>query len=418
MTRDEKLAWRMVATVLAANICSMGLVSGSFGLVMPLLETEMGVSRTAIAGMFSLMLVTLGFSAPIVGNLLQTVPVRKSMMIGTSLNGMSFLALAFIDNYYVAAVLFGLGVGAGSCLLSVIPGPTLIGRWFVRNRGKALGLAMMPIGIGLVPPLAAALIEAGGRQLLFIGIAAAYFLLLPVLITVVERPSGAETSGGIAVPPPVPSPIRARDLLRDYRFWLLMFGIGILTGAASVYVSQAAAMAMQKGFDLKTASLFVSAYGFGSVFGALLYGWLIDRVGAVPTFVLSIVVDGLLFFLHPELGSFAALIAVSLGIGLGAGGLVALHASVIVGIYGVEALSKVMGYGYVGKVPFLLFSAPAVAWAFERTGSYSLPMRAVAMALFLSAMVMLALYFSERRAAGLRTNSRVGAVGGPGPACE
>ena len=62
------LGWRMVAVAFLAYNAGLGLTSGSFGTVMPALQSELGASRAAVSMAFGFMLLVIGLLAPVVGN--------------------------------------------------------------------------------------------------------------------------------------------------------------------------------------------------------------------------------------------------------------------------------------------------------------------------------------------------------------
>src|SRR5262249_21864768 len=116
------------------------LITSTFGIfVKPLAET-FGWSRGAISLAFSLIALMVSFYAPIIGALVDRFGPRKVIVCGAIVFGSGFCSFWFLSaslwQFYGAYLLTALG---GACLTS-IPFATAISRWFVRQRGIALGL--------------------------------------------------------------------------------------------------------------------------------------------------------------------------------------------------------------------------------------------------------------------------------------
>ena len=125
--------------------------------------------------------------------------------------------------------------------MGVVPAPTLVSRWFERDRGKALGLALMQV-LGLVAaPLAGQLVMMGGGHLLFLCLAGFFGALIPVMSQVIDTPETAGQSPRRWVADPLPPPVGAPplsslEIFTNRRFWLLSLAVGICTGLTALPV--------------------------------------------------------------------------------------------------------------------------------------------------------------------------------------
>src|SRR5207302_9217579 len=163
--------WRMVALAFLAYNVGLTVVVNAFGPALPVLQRELGASRGAVSMAFGLLMLALGLLAPLIGNLTRWVKLRSLMMTGAAVNALGFLALAFARNLPEVLLLFGAVIGTGSCLMAIISAPSLISRWFERDRGKALGIGLVQVFGLATAPLAAWLVAEGGRHLLFLTLA-------------------------------------------------------------------------------------------------------------------------------------------------------------------------------------------------------------------------------------------------------
>lgn len=401
------LGWRMVAVAFLAYNAGLGLTSASFGTVMPVLQSELGAGRAAVSMAFGLMLLVIGILAPVVGNVITKVSLRLVMPVGAAITASGFLWLAYVDSLIQVLVAFGALVGTGACLMGVLAAPTLVGRWFDYNRGKALGLALMPLAILVAPPITAMLVEAGGSRLVFLSLAGLFVALVPVLaVVVVDRPAdvgqmplGSEREadkGEVACVEPMRS---TGEIVTDIRFWLLSICIGTLTAAGITFVSHGTGIAMERGFDLATAATAVSAYGFGTLIGALGFGWLIDRIGPFWSLVLCIALQVVLWLAVYALSTVPLILLAAALIGTSGGATVAMHSAAMTELFGSTSFSRAMGYSYTLKIPFLFGAAPLAGYLFDISGGYSSTLLVFVGALGIATALAVMLVFTHHRAA-------------------
>jgi MFS family permease len=171
----------------------------------------------------------------------------------------------------------------GQGMSTHIPSSVLAKR-FSAARGRAISLASMGVAVSemVMPPVAVMALELGWRWG-WRGFAALLVLLiLPMLLRLLaladRRPVTDEPSIGYT-PPPVASR-RQGEVLRDWRFWLLVPGLlagsMIVTGIFFHHVHIVAA----KGWSLGPFAATFTVYAAGSIAASLTSGWLVDRLGA------------------------------------------------------------------------------------------------------------------------------------------
>ena len=350
-------AWKMAG--IASVLQNWGVVTSivAYGAALATIEHDLATTRAMASIATSLQLLALGLMSPVVGILLQRVPLRVLLVAGVALGAAGSLVVAFAPHIYWVLAAYALLIGPSSCILGPVTVATLVSRWFDKDRGTALSLANVPIFLLVVPPGAAWLIEAGGRPLLFGVLAAGYLLLLPLIAMVRERPDAVAALAVAAddvVPMPQPSAILTNgQLLARWRFWVLNLGVGVLTGSGVAYTTHGYQIIADKGIDLTLAASVLSAYGLGTVLGVFVFGWLIDRIGALPSLVLG---GGILAGLWIAFGLVLQLQPLYLISGLfGAtmGSVVAMHGAAITELFGPANVSRAMGLAYFLKIPFL-----------------------------------------------------------------
>lgn len=140
--------WIIVASSVAMNCyLSIAFFQGFQVFFLPILN-EFGWSRAALSGAFSLRQLENGILAPIVGFLVQHWGPRKVIFLGVVIAGTGLILISFINSltaFYIAFTIASIGVSGPSHGVSW---PVIVSNWFIRLRGRALGIAMMGPVIG------------------------------------------------------------------------------------------------------------------------------------------------------------------------------------------------------------------------------------------------------------------------------
>lgn len=404
MAASGKFAgWRMVAIGFLAQSSAAYMAMATYGAVLPTLERELATTRAMASLALGMMLVSLGVVSPFVGNLLQRVSIRNAMTTGAVLSGAGYVMIAYATDIWQVLAVYTLVIGPAACLLGPLTVSTLVSRWFDRNRGKALAIANVPAFLLVAQPIAAQLVIHGGRVLSFLALAGLFALLIPLTRLVIDRPEqiGQTPLAMTGDEVPVERPgsghlLTTRELFRDIRFWLLSFAVGILTGAGSAFIAHVAAMATQKGIPLATASTLLSFFGAGAIVGAFVFGWLVDRIGPLVALVINTAIQAVVWTAFIVVENLTLLWMCSALVGAGMGALVALHSTAINQIFGVQNFSRVMGFSYFLKMPFLLGSAPLAGLLFDLSGSYATALLATGIAIGTSSVIFLMMEISSR----------------------
>ncbi|GLV24156.1 MFS transporter [Sphingobium sp. Cam5-1] len=371
------LGWRMVAIAFLAQNCAVGLCYGSYGPLIETLQAEFHTSRTLAASGLSALSLVMGLCSPMVGALTHGFSLRLLMMIGAIGNAAGFFLLSMAGSIEMVLAIFGLIIGPSVCLLGVVPTSTLISNWFLLARGRALGIINTSFFIVLAPIATATILQTLGIRAVFLSIALIFVTLLPVLAFVVTRPEDVgQTQWGQdqAAIAPAPRPEKAassREIMTSKPFWVLGIIIGLLTAAGIMMMTHLVPMAQSMGIGLESASLLLSIYGMAGVLGALLFGWLADRVGgrlAIAIQAFAWIVPWLLLLAVD--GDFVTMLLLSIWIGLCSGSVVVLLGVTMGQWMGQANFGRAMGLVYFIKIPFMFVAGPLGGFIFDMTGSY------------------------------------------------
>lgn len=404
----------MVLLAFLAQNCAMGLAFGSFGPLLASTELHFGVTRAVAATGMSALMLAVGLLSPLVGSMLQHMRVRTVLIVGAIVSAVGYIGLALSTSFAVALAMFVL-VGAGVCLLGIIAPLTLIARWFETARARALSFVNLPILLFVTPYLIAKFLPAYGRTSVLLGIGLLFLILIPLLCLVVDNPeqlgqkpwgnAGGDALAGVATLKSAKSPLAARDIMFNARFWLISLGIGIMAGSGSAYVVHIIPFGVERHMSLQQASILLSIHAGSGIFGTLFFGWFADRAGSAVALVIStffqvVIWWGLLQVSGPAIYVLAAIMGICVG------PITTLHGAAISALFGAENVGRVMGLSYLIKLPFLFGFAPLVGLLFDETGYYRLPFVLTSISLAIaSGGFLLLVYISRPPTLALRATS-------------
>lgn len=380
------LGWRIVGLAFLTNFVSVGFLFYSYGVFFKALAADFGGSRFGVSlGLYCLQLVT-ALSAPFVGQLLDRGLIRRVMTAGALLMGVGFVVASTITSLWQFYVVIGSLLGVGVCMLGGLSSATLVANWFVGRRGMALGLATMGISVSgvLMPPIGTALIEAVGWRHTFLVYAAfAGLVVAPAIwLFIVNRPEdvgqhpdgespvGGHTTASRQQPP------ATRRVLSSRNYWVISGVIALNFCCMGAVLTHAVPHVTDLGYGATPAALVLSAMAGAGSLGKPLFGWLIDNMDkrlalGIATFLQLVGVE---ILLHTE--AYPLLLLGGTVFGLGMGGIVPIHGSLVGAAFGRDAFGRVMGMMSPTMLPVSSLGVPVAGFIYDSTGSYDAAYRA------------------------------------------
>ena len=180
--------WVVIAAATIILIASAAPLYLFSTLIDPL-EEEFGWSRAAIGAGPSIAAVMAGLTMPVAGYLVDRVGARRLLVAGVTLVGVGFLAMSQIQalwQFYISASIIAVGMSLGGLPVCTVA----IAHWFVKRRGRALGIVSAGEGASGIMVLVTALLIGvfewrSGLMILGIGQLA---ICIPLALTVRNRP--------------------------------------------------------------------------------------------------------------------------------------------------------------------------------------------------------------------------------------
>lgn len=389
--------WRVVGAAFTAELVSMGASFSAFGVFMLPLAEEFDTTRGVISMGIGGMLVVTGLIGPLLGRVIDRGPVKGMMLCGVALLAVGLLVVSRATSLWQAGAAFCGLAAVGTAMFGPLPSMAVVGNWFVRRRGLALGVTVAGATAAsmLAPPLAALLVDELGWRgaVAALGIGAALIAGPVLLVFIVPRPEDVgQTPDG---DPPLEGTPRAapigpetRDLLRDPRLWWISMGFALVFASPIVMGIHLVPFAEDLGLSRLRAATFFSVMGPFSLLGKIAFGAIADRIDVRKALWVGIALMSSAWVLLLTGPTFSTLLSVAGIFGLGVGALGPIH-GVIVGLcFGRGAFGRVMGIGGLAGLPIVAGAAPMVGFLFDTTGTY-----AVGFALQLGALAAAALCF-------------------------
>ena len=341
------------------------------------------------------------------GYLADRFGARRMVMIGLLALSGAFVFFAFTQNFWwflVAFVLLSMGQGLGGW----VPLMTLMNHWFVRQRGTAMGIVMVGMGIGamtIVPAIAWAidpevmrltwlpsfpwdteLLEGRlgwrGTGLLVACVVFVCALILPRFIYSRPEdrglyPDGEQraahpTDGSSASAADVEEGLTVRQALRTQAFWCISFGHGLGSMIILAIMSQLGLLMKDLGYGVQTTAWIVTVYTAVSIVFQLAGGYIGDRVPknvALFAFTGLQAVAVVVLVLAPNLGMIY-LFAVLFGIGFG--GRTPLTTAIRGDYFGRASFGKILGISTLPMNAMLLIAGPMAGLMRDELGDYDL----------------------------------------------
>ena len=356
--------WVIVAVVFATLMVTAGLGFYNASVILVAARTELDASVSAVSLGPTLFFGIAGLTAFAMSRWMDRLDLRWFYIAGGIGGSFSLLSLRWVDSVPKLYVFFAL-FGVSFALAGLVPGVTLVARWFARRRSVALSIASTGLSVGgiAITPIASRLID--DRTLSGAGptMAAAWLIgVVPLALLLRSNPSdkGLQPDGE---PEPL-EPIELSGALfadaKRTRFYRCLSAAYALIFFAQVGALAQMVSLVSERVDKTTGAAAVSVLAFASVVGRLLGGVVVTKVPARElTAVLILVQAGALSFLAFADSRSTIFVAAAI-FGLSVGNLLMLQPLLLVETFGVKHYSQIYSYSQliatigVASGPFLL----------------------------------------------------------------
>jgi MFS family permease len=344
--------WTVVGAVFTMLVVAAGLAFYNMTVYLRALTTEQGFSVGAVSGATAVFFLTGGLAGVPVGRLIERHDPRPTIAGGAVLAGACLGLLGRVGELWHLYLLY-IGFGVGFAAAGLVPGITIVTRWFARRRSVALSVASTGLSVGgiVITPLSASLISRHGLDAVAPWLGLAFVVgIVPITALLIRADPAAVGLGPDGDPPapPVPHgetaappagvPYRAA---RGSRFFVVVTAAYVLVMLAQVGGLSHHFNLVSERLDEARAATAVSVVAATSVVARLVGGWAATRVPLRALTGGLMVTQGAALMALAGGQSTAALYLGSVALGVTIGNLLMLHPLLLAEAFGVRDYGRI-----------------------------------------------------------------------------
>jgi OFA family oxalate/formate antiporter-like MFS transporter len=361
------------------------------------LARQFGWSIPEVTLTFTISIFVLGVSAFFGGLWLNRRGPRIVALTGGALYGVGVFLASFSDRglwwlYLSYGVIGGIGLG----FAYIVPVAVLV-KWFPDRRGLITGIAVGGFGAGalITAPLATRLIQTVGvlHTFSYLGIA---FLVVTIISGSFMRnpPDGWRPEGWT----PTASEVSQRakrdytlgEALGTWQWWALWLLLFLNTSAGISVISQEAPLFQELvRVSAVVAASMVGVASLGNAFGRVFWAWASDSITRKATFFVMFLMQALLFWFLPGIGSASTLTVVAFIILLCYGGGFGTMPAFAADYFGAKNVGPIYGLMLTAWGFASAFGPLLIANMRQATGTYRGALHIIAGVMLISAVLPL-----------------------------
>ena len=339
--------WWLVGGVFVVLTVSSGFGFYNLSVYMNALAGERGFAVADLSGAVALLFLVSGAGGVVVGRLIERYDIRWIMVAGALVGGVALLLLGSAREIWQVWLLYAL-FGAGNSGVSLVPGTTVVTRWFPgANRSLALSIASTGLSCGgaLLTPLSANVIRWMGVDAALPWFGLVYVLAIaPIALLLVRSwPENGEA------PPKPPPALDVREVLRT------RFFIGATLAYIAIMAAQVGGIAHVFNHVAKvdghgSAAMAVSLVAGTSMVGRLLGGVVLTAKFPIRLFTLLNIAGqsaGLAAFAFAS--GYRSVLFASILFGLSLGNLLMLQPLLLAQAFGVRLYPRLFAFAHAAS---------------------------------------------------------------------
>jgi sugar phosphate permease len=403
--------WYIVGVGVLVNIAGTFAFSSTLSIFLKPITEELGVTRGAFSLIRTIEIGVAALVVPMLGPWIDRHGGRGVLVLGVAMESAGLLLSSLVQSFWQFVLVRCSLVIAGEALLGSLVINVTIAQWFVRKRGRAMGIANLGTGIAkLSIPLCAAslFVLIGWRNTWAVfGIVAPILVIAPALIFVRRRPEdiGLRPDGDVPSPTIDASAANYRrddssgsteraawtrgEVLRLPTFWLLVVTFGIASVGIAGLNLHIFSYVTDIGYTPLVAASFMSTIAITQLGSTLLWGMLADKfdiskVSCVQFFIQGVGLVIAITSQHIQLTYVGFFLY-----GTGLAGSFVLREVIWANFFGRNSLGTVRGLSLFFSNLFAASGAPFFGFLHDVTGSYNLSFTIFSCALFTSSLLIL-----------------------------
>ena len=396
------LGWWVVFGSFLSN--AMYSVTGlvAIGLFIEPMSSSLGWSVASISLGIALRQIAGTIIGPIIGPRVDKTEPRNLFILSTIITGFSTIVLGFITNVWIFYMLYGvIGAIAITGISNLVTG-TVISKWFIKSRGRALGFSDLgsSVGVIILIPVINIIITSHSWEMAWVFLGVLHLIIMtPVSFLMKRQPEdyGLLPDNEANVENELKnSDINsnkevwtAKEAIKTYQFWIIILAFGLSNISVMAILSHQINHIVHKGFSSTQAALIISLWAIFAGFARVLFGFILEKISV--RYLSFIVMTG------SALGTYFLLIGNSLELlycfaiiyGLFRGAIVLMSIIIWADYYGRTHLGAIRGL----TTPFNIISLSAgpvlAGYFYDELGSYDMIFSVFIMLYIISGILIL-----------------------------
>jgi sugar phosphate permease len=281
-------AWIVAGATFVVLLVTAG-VRATPGVLMVPLEAEFGWSRAVISLAVAINIALFGLIGPFAASVMDRWGLRRVVLAALALLAMSVALTTVMRTEWHLMLLWGVLVGTGTGVTSMVLAAIVATRWFDQRRGLVLGALSAANATGQLVflPVLASLAESRGWRTAALIVAAAAALVFFVVLAFMRdrpedmglRPYGQADDAPSGRASPALAPLAAlRHAMQSRAFWVLA-GTFFVCGASTngLIGTHLIAACHDYGIPQVRSAQLLALMGIFDIVGTTASGWLTDR---------------------------------------------------------------------------------------------------------------------------------------------
>lgn len=401
--------WTLVALCIIVGLAK-GALNNSSGLFIPGATKELDILTGNLTLYFSISSIVTMIFLPIGGKILAKYDIRSVLVIAIILQAGAFVAFGFSNSVW-GWYIFSIPLAVGGVFTTVIIGPVLVNQWFKKKNGMALGIIGASGGLlgAIAQPIVGHTIANEGWRTGYISLGIAIIIIVvPTVLLLIRKspqaigilPYGSEevaTGENAGTKNESDKGVTLAIARKSSAFYSLFLFFLLITSIASFSI-HIPSYIQTRGYDVVFAGNAMGAYMVGVLLGALVLGYLVDKIGSRNTVYLAMVlaivaVLALLFATNSKMvitlatGLFGFTVSNSVG---------TLAPALTTSLFGSREYSQIYSTASLGLAIAGIIALPAYGYVFDFTGSYT-PVLYVVLVLLVLNMILVTFAFEGKK---------------------
>lgn len=322
---EFKAGWKPLLAAVIGTMCGLITITNySQGFMVGPVSSEFGWTPAQFFLSFTVMMCVGMIAGPLVGQWAERIGIRMLGIVGLIGHCAAYFLISFNNGslalWYASFALLSV-LAAGS--LPII-WTAVLNSWFLKHRGKAIGITMAGTGIGafLLPPIAEYLISNYGWRMAYRAIGAgALVLALPLVVAFFRENQQVRQATQDAAAPNVQWGFTRSEALRTAKFWILGLVLFVTALVIVGLLSNFARIMGETGLERGDIARIAAIMGLTVIVGRLLVGALVDRfwAPAVASCFIAMPIIALLLLMNVEMTTqLGVMVAILIGLAAGA----------------------------------------------------------------------------------------------------